>query len=441
MKRLQSWFKLSYGNKLKKIHTWNALIIGLLAVTGLILYVPSLRGRIAFMRVALKDLHIILGLLSIVILLLYLPLIGRHLKQIRRKMNQQFNLWFVLVLILGWAVSGIILWQYRNLPSVWSITALFFHDLLTWIGIPWFIFHSISRSRWLKQDALNKKKLAIAVSEQAANVTIVAASEENSTEKPETAGQFIRWLKNPPFSRRNFIRWGTGLVLVLSLSPAFYRWLKGVFDTGGNAIETVSKGDGNSMLPSPKPLPESNPPIGGGIEGNFRVYTVTDIPSFSSDAWKFAVGGLVANPIVFKWEDFLKIQRKVQNSDFHCVTGWSVYHATWEGIPLYQLLDQAGIDAKAKYVKFYSGDGVYTDSLTLEQARMEDIMVAVLLDGKPIPQKLGGPVRLVVPKMYAYKSVKWLQAIELIEDEHIGYWEARGYDTDAWVPGISNMKG
>ncbi len=437
MKRWQSWFKLSYGNKLKKLHTWNALIISLLAATGLILYFPSLRGKIAFFRVTLKDLHILLGILSILILTLYLPLIGRHLRQIRGKINQQFNLWFVLIFILGWSVSGLTLWQYRILPIEWSVTALFLHDLLTWIGIPWFIFHSVSRSRSLKQDTLSKKEaFPLAESAPITSVTVIIKDDERSTKSPEAASQFITWLKSSPFSRRSFMRWGTGLILVFSLGPSFYKWLKGSFDNGGTTIEIASNNDGNSMLPSPNPLPESNPPVGGGIEGNFRVYTVTDIPAFSSDTWKFAVGGLVANPNVYTWEDFLRISRKVQNSDFHCITGWSVYHATWEGIPLYQLLDQVGIDSKAKYVKFYSGDGVYTDSLTLEQARMKDIMVAVLLDGKPIPQKLGGPVRLIVPKMYAYKSVKWLQAIEVIENEHVGYWEARGYDTDAWVPGL-----
>ncbi len=76
---------------------------------------------------------------------------------------------------------------------------------------------------------------------------------------------------------------------------------------------------------------------------------------------------------------------------------------------------------------------MYTDALSLSQANGDDIMVAVLMDGKPIPQKLGGPVRLIVPQMYAYKSVKWLQGIELIEKEHMGYWEVRGYDNDAWV--------
>lgn len=85
------------------------------------------------------------------------------------------------------------------------------------------------------------------------------------------------------------------------------------------------------------------------------------------------------------------------------------------------------MQSKAQTVKFYSGDGVYTDTMTLEQADMDDVMVAVMHDGKVIPSDLGGPVKLIVPKMYAYKSVKWLNRIELIEGEHVGYWEQRGY--------------
>lgn len=96
------------------------------------------------------------------------------------------------------------------------------------------------------------------------------------------------------------------------------------------------------------------------------------------------------------------------------------------GPPLSKLLDMAGVQPGAVMVKFYSGDGVYTDSLTLDQARMDDIMVAVMHDGKPIPNQLGGPVRLVTPQMYAYKSVKWLNRIELINEDYVGYWEQRG---------------
>lgn len=101
--------------------------------------------------------------------------------------------------------------------------------------------------------------------------------------------------------------------------------------------------------------------------------------------------------------------------------------------PLARLLREAGVKPEAKYVKFYSGDGEYTDALSLDQANMDDVLVAVLHDGKPIHRDYGGPVRLIVPKMYAYKSVKWLERIELIDRPHTGYWEARGYDNDAWV--------
>lgn len=423
--RFLRWFKMAYGIKLKKLHVWNAWLVVSLAVTGIILYLPSLRGSTAYFRVMLKDLHIILGVLSVIVLLLYIPLIFRHVKQLRGKLSQQFNLTVVLLLLSGWSVSGIILWQYRLVPSMWITISIFIHDLLTWIGIPWAIFHSVSRSRLLKQNKIKNK------------LEHDQLQEKPNYSTPKKPSELIQWLKFPSVSRRNFIRqatrWGTGLLLVLSVGPSFYKWLKRALDDGGTTIDAVSQIDGNNMYPPPKPLPPSKPPIGGGLKGNFRVYTVTDIPSSSSEDWSFAIDGLVSTPFLLKWDALLKLPRKVQVSDFHCVTGWSVYQCTWEGIPLSQLLDMAGVDSKAKYVKFYSGDRVYTDSLTLEQARLDDVMVAVLIDGKPIPQKFGGPVKLIVPQMYAYKSVKWLQAIELIEHEHIGYWEARGYDTDAWV--------
>jgi len=162
---------------------------------------------------------------------------------------------------------------------------------------------------------------------------------------------------------------------------------------------------------------------------------VTRLPVFDSDTWRFKLDGLVERPAEWNWEQFLGIAREVQVSDFHCVTGWSVYKNTWEGIPLSHLLKEAGVQPQAGYVKFYSGDGVYTDALTLEQANMDDVMVAILHDGKPIHRDYGGPARLIIPKMYAYKSVKWLNRIELIDREHIGYWEERGYDNNAWLKG------
>ncbi len=107
---------------------------------------------------------------------------------------------------------------------------------------------------------------------------------------------------------------------------------------------------------------------------------------------------------------------------------------TWERYSPTRFPQYGRSKPEAKTIKFYSGDGVYTDSITLEQAQLKDIMVALLHDGNIIPADLGGPVRLVIPKMYAYKSVKWLNRIELIAEDHTGYWELRGYDKDAWLP-------
>jgi sulfoxide reductase catalytic subunit YedY len=461
----RKWLTEGYGKKLKKLHAWNGWVVLLLAVTGIILYIPALRGPIASFRVGLKELHIILGVLSIVLLLLYLPLMGKHLKQLIGKVNQRVNLSFVLFLLIGWSISGVILWQERNLPKAWSQTALFWHDLLTYVGVPYIIFHSISRSRWMRKEqaremaeqrertridrenaekeehkrennedaAKEKQHAAIETDSISASTSKANEPHNDDTQRPN----ILESLKKPLLSRRTFIQWVTGLLLVFAIGPSFFRWIKSVFDDGGTAIDKVAKEDGNEMSPDPTPLPDSNPPIGGGAQGNFRVYTVTPIPAFTSLDWEFVIGGLVTKPQQWSWEQFLQLPRKVQVSDFHCVTGWSVYNVTWEGIPLSELLKLSGIDTKAKYVKFYSGDGVYTDALSLEQAAMDDVMVAVMMDGKPIPQSLGGPVKLVVPQMYAYKAVKWLQAIELIEEEHLGYWQVRGYDTDAWVKGKS----
>lgn len=236
------------------------------------------------------------------------------------------------------------------------------------------------------------------------------------------------------YSRRRFL--GTLLgagALILTGSWLFPRLFK-----GPEAKENGSSGGvgelENNLSPLPQPAPESDPPIGGGAKGEFAPFSVTEFPVFDNSNWSFKVDGLVEQLRQWDWGDFVKLKRQVRVSDFHCVTGWSVTQNTWEGIPLAEFLEQAQVKRdEARTVKFYSGDGVYTDTLTLEQAAMEDVIIAVLHDGKPISAQLGGPVRLVIPQMYGYKSVKWLTRIELIAGEHTGYWEQRGYARDAWV--------
>jgi DMSO/TMAO reductase YedYZ molybdopterin-dependent catalytic subunit len=115
------------------------------------------------------------------------------------------------------------------------------------------------------------------------------------------------------------------------------------------------------------------------------------------------------------------------------VTGWVVPDVPWVGVPLSELLDRAQPAAEAKAVRFRSFDGTYTESLTLEDARRSDVVVALgMLDG-PVSHDHGGPVRMYVDGQYGYKSTKWLSAIELTEDEVPGYWEERGYDIDGTI--------
>jgi sulfoxide reductase catalytic subunit YedY len=440
MESKRGWLKQSFGKRLNAIHSWNAWILLLLTITGIVLSIGAIRGDLGIIRVTLKQLHIYLGVASILLMVLYAPMIRKHWRQIRARRNQRANLVFVLALLVGWAASGVVLWQFRHLLPALNNTALLIHDLLTWVGVPYAVYHAISRSRWLKRQQRLEQAAAAAAAKppatQPAATTPVAASD--ATAERSAAQAVIAALKESPITRASFLRIVAGLLLVIAVGPAFYRWIKGAFDSGGSSTAEYAAGDGNSMLPPPAPLPDSAAVVGGGAQGNFRIYTVTEIPAFSSETWQFAISGLVDKPSAWNWDEFLKLKRTVQVSNFHCVTGWSIYNCTWEGIPLKQLLAAAGVQSKAKFVKFYSGDKVYTDALSLEQAGADDIMVAVLLDGKPIPQKLGGPVRLIVPQMYAYKSVKWLQGIELIEKEHMGYWEVRGYDNDAWVDRSNN---
>jgi len=104
---------------------------------------------------------------------------------------------------------------------------------------------------------------------------------------------------------------------------------------------------------------------------------------------------------------------------------------------LRDVLDRAGVQVEATAVRFVSFDGEYSESLTLDQARRDDVLVAYELEGEPLSSEHGGPARLYVAPMYGYKSCKWLGAIELTARVEPGYWEQRGYDVDAWV-GRSN---
>jgi DMSO/TMAO reductase YedYZ molybdopterin-dependent catalytic subunit len=172
--------------------------------------------------------------------------------------------------------------------------------------------------------------------------------------------------------------------------------------------------------------------------GRFRIYTVTgDLPSRSRAHYQLKVKGLVDREITLSYADLLAMRPTALTRDFQCVTGWRVPEVAWKGVRLQDVLDRAGVRPEATAVRFTSFDGTYSESLTLAQARRRDVLVAYELEGSPLSDAHGGPVRLYIAPMYGYKSLKWLDTIVLTKHVEEGYWEVRGYDVDGWV-GRSN---
>ena len=173
--------------------------------------------------------------------------------------------------------------------------------------------------------------------------------------------------------------------------------------------------------------------------GRFRIYTVTGrLHSKSEEDYKLEVGGFVDTPVTLTMADLRAMPATRMTKDFQCVTGWRVHDVKWVGVRLADVMDLAGVKPGAWGVRFVSFDGVYTETLTMEQARRNDVIVAYEMDGKPVSSAHGGPARLYVAPMYGYKSIKWLQTVELTQTQPpVGYWEARGYDVEAWI-GKSN---
>ena len=177
------------------------------------------------------------------------------------------------------------------------------------------------------------------------------------------------------------------------------------------------------------------------VAGRFRIYSVTgNLPSRSSADYALHVDGLVDRPASLSYDDLRRrLPQTNLTRDFQCVTGWRVHDVEWAGVRLRDVLDQAGLHADATHVVFHSFDGTYSETLTLEQARRDDVLVAHTMAGDSLSDEHGGPVRLYVAPMYGYKSLKWLERIEVVDQlsDGDGYWEQRGYDVDAWV-GHSN---
>ena len=196
---------------------------------------------------------------------------------------------------------------------------------------------------------------------------------------------------------------------------------------GGGALDVAAR----STLLLPEPL-RAAIPFGKG----WRIYAVNPPhPTFDRATWRLRIDGLVARPLSLTYAQLLALPRAEQTSDFVCVTGWSVDDVRWGGVRFADLLAAARPLRAARALRFESAEQPYEDSLTIEQATAADAMLAAFMDGEPLERKHGAPARVVMPRMYGYKGVKWVRRIVVTDRVADGYWQQRGYDRDAWIGG------
>jgi DMSO/TMAO reductase YedYZ molybdopterin-dependent catalytic subunit len=156
-------------------------------------------------------------------------------------------------------------------------------------------------------------------------------------------------------------------------------------------------------------------------------------PSIDLETYTLTVDGEVQKPLKLSWNDVLKLPKVKSTSDFHCVEGWSVLNCEWEGIRFREFASLAEPKGDASFVTIECADG-YTTSISMHELLGNDVLLAYALDGKPLEEGLGFPLRLVVPDKYGYKSALWVTHIKFTSKKELGYWEKRGFsDTaDIW---------
>jgi DMSO/TMAO reductase YedYZ molybdopterin-dependent catalytic subunit len=152
--------------------------------------------------------------------------------------------------------------------------------------------------------------------------------------------------------------------------------------------------------------------------------------------WRLKIEGLVDQPLVLRFDEVRALPKKIQVRNFICVEGWGLDDQKWEGVHLKEIFPKVKISPKAKFVSFYATGGQYRDSLSIQEALESETMLAYRVNEKDLSPDNGFPLRLVVPRMYAYKSVKWVERIVLTERQEVGYWEKSGYPSDGSIPGL-----
>lgn len=364
----RKWFPHAKWPKiLVGLHYYTMISFVLLLLTGVALYLPAVHTPLIPYLPVIYQVHILLGLVFGVTL--FTPFLRKLLPTGRTVSRIDW----LLPIAIGSAIvlTGVFLWGVKVFPTLWRAPSFFWHGWLSAVLGGWLLIHAFLKALGVRA--------------------------------PVNA-----WAGRVQPERRLFIRWfATGIagtVLVTMVHPS--QWLRGLVSPG------------TAAAPSAHHFAEYYT-----VVGRYPTVALTD--------YTLQVNGKVAHPALLKWTDLRQLQQQSETVNFQCVTGWSVANVVWDGVHIQALVNLVQPDKSVKYVNFYSFDGAYTESLKLSEALAATVLLATHLNGAPLPVKQGHPVRLVVPTMYGYKSIKWVNRVEFSDQPITGFWEQRGYPTEA----------
>jgi len=400
--RAAGWWPrlLAFGKRwpaaFRHAHSAALYLLPVELITGAILYFPRLHTSLIRLLPTVLAIHIWAGVLFGLLLLvpLLLPL-GRRLAAI---LDWNATVW----LTGGLTVTGLALWL--GVAPVLRAGSFTLHGILSVAILAWVVYHGLLRIE----------------------TAIRGGDPERSSEARSPLQRRI--------VLRDLVQSGGSAVAAVALVGwfnALQRSLRAAAEAGTGATPPAMGGAADTANAAPTPVNGQSQPLPG-----FQLYTVTGgIPSlaYTPAAWKMTVVGAVGQPLTLSLAELLQLPQTSETRNFYCTTGWVVNNITWTGVAMKDLLAAAQPTAAATWLSFDSFDGAYTDSLSMDQALAGGVMLAHTADGAPLAPEQGAPVRLLVPTMYGYKSVKWLSRIRLISARELGYWEQRGYGPDAYV--------
>ncbi|MBN2715065.1 MAG: molybdopterin-dependent oxidoreductase [Deltaproteobacteria bacterium] len=241
--------------------------------------------------------------------------------------------------------------------------------------------------------------------------------------------------------RRTVLEWFGKATMISLASPIITACLEGGgydddsdgFDSGDTLLRADT--DADSATDTSKGGFAFSPGEGHELLDEFVIFTVDEQDVANTIAnWSLTVDGLVETPVTLSFADLLKMTTQKQKTDFHCVTGWSVYDVPWVGVSIKSLLDLVTPLKSATHVTYHCQGDIYTESSTLDEALEPKSMMAYGVGDSTLPLDHGFPLRLIMPRKLGYKNAKYIYRIELTDAQHLGYWENLGYPYAADVP-------